>query len=59
MSQPSARNGKTKCSGMLGGSDEEKNKEGTAQGQAVPGWEGPRLPQEMAELRENGNPWLW
>lgn len=43
---------------MLGGADEE-NKEGTAQDQAVQGWEGPWLPQELAELLENGNPCLW
>lgn len=23
------------------------------------GWEGPRPPQELAELLENGNPWWW
>lgn len=56
LSQSSARNGKTKCSGVLSGADEE-NKEGTAPGQAVQGWERP--PQELAELLENRNAWLW
>lgn len=34
---------------MLGGANEEENKEGTAQDQAVQGWEGPQLPQELSE----------
>lgn len=41
---------------MLGGANEKESKEGTAQGQAVQGWERPLPQQELAELLENRNP---
>lgn len=44
---------------MLGGANEEENKEGTAQDQAVQGWEGASAATGAVRVHENGNPWLW